>query len=66
MKNKFCINDIVTFNLGADKIRWCTIISYKISENEVRYDLLKQGQRLFDIQEYYLEIPSEHQDLTQI
>jgi hypothetical protein len=64
MKNKFNINDIVTFNIGSDKIRWCSILSFKISETEVRYDLLKQGQRLFDIQEYYLEEPSHDQDLT--
>mgnify|MGYP003403776371 FL=1 len=62
--NKFNINDIVTVNIGKDKIRWCTVLSYKISESEVKYDILIQGMKLYDIQEYYLEIPSENQDLT--
>ena len=64
--NKFNINDIVTVNIGKDKIRWCTVLSYKISESEVKYDILIQGMKLYDIQEYYLEISSEHIELTPI
>lgn len=64
MKNKFNIGDVIIVLLDNKRI-FGEISAIKIESSSIKYDVMSTF-KLFDVQEYYIEIPSEHQDLSNI
>ena len=68
MKNRFKINDSVTFTIDEHvKVLWCSITSYKVEETRVRYDILTSNNiKLYDIDEAYLSGTGSDIDTTEL
>lgn len=61
--SRFGLDDVVVLMINTTR-HFGNITAIKFEKDVIKYDILIQGMKLYDIQEYYLEIPSEHQDLT--
>lgn len=61
--SKFGLDDTVVLMINTTR-HFGSITAVKFEKDIIKYDVLIQGIKLYDIQEYYLDIPSAHQDLT--
>ena len=59
---KHSLGSIVTFRLGDHKIRWCSVTAIKFEEPGCRYDLLVQGNKVYDVLESQIEGIEEEAD----
>lgn len=56
MESPFTREQIVTFHLGSQTLRWCQVLTIKHTENnEWKYDLIVEGIRLYDVDSSHLE-----------
>ncbi len=54
-KSKYGLETPVHFKVGKETIRWASITAVKFDlDSSIRYDLIIQGQRFYDILEQYL------------
>ena len=49
------IGDTVTLTIGGNKIRWCTVTAVKFEEKNIRYDLMIEGHKVYDVSELQIE-----------
>ena len=64
--NKYQINQVVTVKITEyESIRHCVIASIKIEPHNVKYDLIKNTFRFYDVNESSIE-PIENQSYNSI
>ncbi len=63
--SKFGLNDTVVVNLGNNRL-FGNITAVKFEDQIIKYDIYLEGMKVYDVLEYYVEKPSEHQDLSSI
>lgn len=64
-ESKYGIGDVVVIILDNIRI-FGTITAIKFEKDIIKYDVQTERFKLYDIQEYFIEIPAAHLDTTEI